>query len=436
VAEVIPQAAEAEESVLGACLYSQAALDVALDRLKPEYFFRESHSIIFQAMVDMGDGGIPTDSVTVKSYLAEKGLLDSAGGPVRLEELIALAPATANVGHYAKLVRDAWRKRLVLRHATEIANNIETMSADDAVAALDSAALTVEAQTEERHELVVDIKELVTSKRYFMEHPQAEVVGVPSPFSFITNLVGGRLYVLSGYMKDGKTASFLQFAAAAAEAGDSVGIVSAEMSKTDLFDRWACQRTGLDYWKIKNPWLLDMQEREILEQALAEMESWPVDVIDDESVNPAKLRRYQRAGKYSLLGVDHLHRFRWKDRHDLENQVKSITNVAREFEVPLILLAQLSRAGDYAKPFPVPSMRQLRETAMLEAEASAVWFVYRERDDNHVQTSRAQFIVAANRYGKADSYPLYFDDKSQTFREMEWEAVEVEAPKSGGMVAF
>jgi replicative DNA helicase len=86
----------------------------------------------------------------------------------------------------------------------------------------------------------------------------------------------------------------------------------------------------------------------------------------------------------------------------------------------------LSRAGDYAKPFPVPSMRQLRETAMLEAMASAVWFVYRERDEQHVPTTRTQFIVAKNRYGKPGTESLWFNDATQAFEENHWEAVVVE----------
>jgi len=353
-------------------------------------------------------------------------------------ELASLVPATANVLHYANLVRDAWVKRLVSRSLLEIGDNLETMSADEAVEALDRAALEIEESTAQKHERIIGIGDLVSAKRHAMENPPTVRAGVPTPFSFIPPLVGGRLYVLGGYMGDGKSAAALQFASEACEAGEKVGFASVEMSKSDLFDRWAVQRTGLDYWRVKNPHLLDMRQREVLDEALSVMESWKAEVIDDEFLDPGSLRRYQRTGKYDLLLVDHLHMMRWKDRHDLENNIKAITKISREFDVPIILLAQLSRAGDYAKPFPVPSMRQLRETAMLEAMASAVWFVYRERDEQHVQTPRSQFIVAKNRYGKVGTEALYFHDATQAFEENHWESMVVEEEPVGekGLVDF
>jgi replicative DNA helicase len=262
-----------------------------------------------------------------------------------------------------------------------------------------------------------------------MEHPESVKPGIPAPFSFLPELVGGRLYVLSGYMKDGKSRAMIQFAEAAARAGEKVGVASAEMSKADLFDAWACQRTGFPHWKVSQPWRLDPAEQKRLLEAMAEMESWNVQVIDDETIDPAKLRRYQRAGKYDILLVDHLHRMYWKDRHHLDQGVKSITNIAREFEIPVVLLAQINRSTDYANPYPAPTMNRLKESSTIEAEASAVYFVYRERDEHHLQTSRAQFITAANRYGRVGVETMYFDDASQSFKETDWTPVEVEKPK-------
>jgi replicative DNA helicase len=426
LSDVLPQALDAENYVLGAMLQSEKATGTCSDMLNKDCFFSEKHGIIFETMTQLFDNGKPTHAIIVEAALKEKGVYEQVGGQGYLYGLIGLAPATANVHVYATLVRDAWKKRLVLSAATKILNDIETMSAEDAVNSLDEASLAIEQKTDEKHELVVDMKDLIAAKRFQVEHPQSAKIGIPSPFAFLPELIGGRLYVLSGYMGDGKTSAALQFASAAAKAGENVGIASAEMSKADLFDRWACQLTGLDYWKVKNPHLLSPREREILEETLTAMEPWRVQVIDDEGLDPGSLRRYQRTGKYDILLVDHLHRMRWKDRHDLENNIRTITNIAREFEIPVVLLAQLSRAGDYAKPFPVPSMRQLRETAMLEAEASAVWFVYRERDENHVQMNKSQFIIAKNRYGRVGTETMYFDDASQSFKEMDWEPVESE----------
>lgn len=422
--DVLPQAQDAEDHVLGSMLQSHKAAERAVSLLKPEMFFREQHGRIFETMIELLDHGKPTEPMIVEAALKEKGIYDEVGGHVYLYSLIGLAPVTANVHHYASLVKDAWKKRLVLSETVRIQNEIEIMSAEEAVASLERAALEIEQKTQDRHELVFDIKDLIAAKKYQMEHPESVKPGVPSPFSFLPDLAGGRLYVLSGYMKDGKSRAAIQFAEAAAKAGEKVGFVSGEMSRDDLFDAWACQKTGLPHWKVAQPWRLDPREQRILHEAMAEMEPWKADVIDDERIDPGKIRRYQRAGKYDLLIIDHLHRMSWRDRHHLDEGVKQITNIAREFEVPVILLAQMNRSSDISNPYPAPTMNRLKESSTIEAEASAVWFVYRERDEHNLQTSRAQFIVAANRYGKVDVQNMYFDDASQSFQEEGWEPVE------------
>ena len=429
-----PQSLEAEEYVIGSCLMSSSVVERVSSIVSPEMFYRESNEVMFRALVEMVDAGSPTEPALVEAYLKERGLLDVVERQtLGVYSYFTGNVVTANALHYAKLVRDSWKKRLVLRAITDIQANIETLSASDAVTALDKAALEIEELTDEKHELVVDLKDLVEAKRYEIDHPEAAKPTVPTPFTFLPDLVGGRLYVLSGYMKDGKSRCALQFAAAAAASGRRVGVASGEMSKKDLFDAWACQRTGLPSDKIEQPWLLDERQRDTLEDALQVMSPRDVQVIDDETLDPFKLRRYQRAGKYDLLIIDHLHRMAWKDRHHIEQGVKQITNIAREFEIPVILLAQLNRSSDQAKPFPVPTMNRLRETAMIEGEASAVWFVYRERDDDNLVTSRAQFITAATRYGRAGVEIMWFDDASQTFQEQGWKPVE---QKPEGLVAF
>lgn len=435
MSDVLAQAVDAENHVLGCVLQSSRAADICGSMLKPEMFFSEKHGHIFETMMQLHDNGKPTEALVVEAALKERGIYEAVGGTSYLYGLIGLAPATANVHVYATLIRDAWKKRLVQSAATKILNDLDTMSAEEAVNAFDEASLMIEQKTDEKHDLVVDIKDLIETKRYQMEHPESAKPGVPAPFSFLPELVGGRLYVLSGYMKDGKSRAMLQFAEAAAAAGEKVGVASAEMSKADLFDAWACQRTGLPHWKVSQPWRLDPLEQKRLDEAMSEMESWKVQVIDDETVDPAKLRRYQRAGKYDLLLVDHLHRMYWKDRHHLDQGVKQITNIAREFEIPVILLAQINRSTDYANPYPPPTMNRLKESSTIEAEASAVWFVYRERDDHHLQTNRAQFITAANRYGRVGVETMYFDDASQSFKETDWTPLVVEEePK--GLVKF
>jgi replicative DNA helicase len=330
-----------------------------------------------------------------------------------------LTPASANVAHYIKLVHDAWVKRLVHEAALRLYTNVETMSAEEAVAALEESALNIATTTENKHDVFIDLKRALKEVEDRFDHPLPEGWGIPAPFTFLEPLQGGRLYVLAAYSGDGKTVLGTQFASTAAMVGRKVGICSVEMSYSDLTNRWLQQRTGINQGAFRTG-RVPIDRIDTARDEMQQMSGWDVKIIDDEAMTTQAIRKYQRLGKFDLLIIDHLHRMRWKDRHDLEDNIRAITNVAREFEVPVLLLCQLARAGDHAKPFPVPSLRQLRETAMLEAEASSVWFVYRERDDNHLQTNDSKFIVAKNRYGKVGSEPLWFDEVSTAFTEDDW----------------
>lgn len=427
--EILPQNPDAEEAVLGIMLLEGNAAVKAADSLRAEMFFRESHQKLFTVMARMVSYGIPTDHISVTNELAGTGDLENVGGRARVIELAKLVPATNNIAHYCKIVKDCWKKRLVLEAVSEIREKLGTLEPDQAISLLDQAALSIEEKTDDRHDLVITMERLTREKLEQLEHPPEQEVGIPVPFTFLDPLLPGRLYVLGGYQADGKTAAGLQFVSEAAKNEISVGLVSVEMSHKDLHDRWLMQQTSIPYQKLRSGRGMQVHELTVAREKLLEMAQWPVSVIDDESVTTQSLRQYQRTGKYQMLVIDHLHRMRWKDRHDLENTIRSITNLAREFEIPVLLLAQLSRSGDHARPFPVPTMRQLRETAMLEAEAAAVWFVYRQRDENHLPTSEALFLVAKNRFGPTFQKQLYFSDGTVSFHEDEWRSPQEQEPK-------
>lgn len=431
---VAPQQPLAEENVLGAMMISSKAADKAIDALQPEHFYRETHGRLFGVMRDMSLVGIPLDSITVSAYAEERGV--DVGGRHRVVELANLVPTTTNITSYAKLVHDAWMKRLVDRTLTDVLSRMETMTAEEAVTALEESALNVVTATENKHDIFIDLKRALQETEARFDNPLSEGWGIPTPFSFLQPLQGGRLYVLGSYPGDGKTTLATQFAATGAQVGRKVGILSLEMSYSDLTNRWLQQRTGISQGKFRTG-RVDPSRIDTAKEEMKLMSGWDVTLVDDEAMTPQAVRKYQRLGKFDLLIIDHLHRMRWKDRHDLEDNIRAITNVAREFEVPVLLLCQLARAGDSAKPFPVPSLRQLRETAMLEAEASSVWFVYRERDEHHLQTNESKFIVAKNRYGRVGHESLYFDEMSTAFTEDTWrQPVEEPDSEPQGLVKF
>lgn len=397
-------------------LLSTKAAEVVSGTLEPDHFYRASHGTLYRVMQSMMSVGLPLDAITVNAYLEEQGVLEEVGGSVRVYELAALVLATANVLFYANLVRDAWIKRLVEKSALIILQGLETNTAEESVVALEQAALTISTRADSKHDVFVDLKRALMEIEQRFDAPLTEGWGVPVPFTFLKPMQGGRLYVLGGYQKDGKTILATQFASVAAEAGKKVGILSLEMSYSDLTNRWLQQRTGIHQDLFRTGRVAyDMLDS--ARSSMREMTDWDVKLVDDEAITPQAVRKYQRMGKFDLLIIDHLHRMRWKDRHDLEDSIKSITNVAREFDVPILLLCQLSRGGDNTKPFPIPTSRQIRETAMLEMDASAIWLIYRERDQQHIKTNDAKFITSLNRYGPEGIQDLYFDQVSTSFVE-------------------
>jgi KaiC/GvpD/RAD55 family RecA-like ATPase len=245
----------------------------------------------------------------------------------------------------------------------------------------------------------------------FKEPPSLDDVSIPAPFDFLDPFRDGRLYILGGYMGDGKTAASVQFLETAANANKYIGYISVEMSWRDLRDR-AVAAAGVPYEKVQDRSAYQNPEvRHLAEQAIARLSRWKVDIVDNGDITVEMIAQLQRAKQWDMLIIDHLHRFRYEDRRDLELIVRGITNLAKEADIPILLLAQLRRP-DHT---PQPSMHMLRESGMIEAEAARVDFVWRPRDLDGIRGSAAKYIVAKNRFGVEVNRDLYFDGDNVRF---------------------
>ncbi len=206
----------------------------------------------------------------------------------------------------------------------------------------------------------------------------------------------------------------LQFVRSACEAGARVGFASIEMTRDDLTDRLV-STFGVPHARIQARELSHFED--VAEDALGQIESWDYEVIDDSEITPSGLTRAQRRGKYDFLVVDHLHCIRVKDkrheREEISDNVLHITNIARTFDIPVLLLSQLSR-GMKHDPYPRPGMSDLRGTSVIENLASMVMFVWRKREKG-VRTSVAEIIVAANRFGPEGFRNLTFSERFVRF---------------------
>lgn len=406
---IAPQNLEAEERVLGAMMLSDKAVERSLEVLEPDgdrKFYRRSHGHIYTAARSLHLSAKPVEPVTVIPELERLGWLEEAGGKARIHELAAIVPAAGNVKHYAELVREEWARRGVLR-ALEASRKtlLDGAASTDALAIAERELLGVHSTIELGRNAVFTGFEVARRFEEAVANPPAEDAGIPGPWHFCPRLMAGRVYVLAGYTAHGKTAVAIQYLRAACEAGASVGYVSLEMSADDLAERMVTA-FGVGY-KAAQRRIIPTHYQEPYRRALSALGGWKMTILDDPGADATAIHRYARTGGYDLLIIDHLHRFDWQERRQLEREIRAITNTARTLGVPVLLLAQLSRAHGQ-QPFPRPTLASLRETSIIEQEAWAVFFVWRKHDEKALPTTEAEFITAKNRSGPVVAHELRF----------------------------
>lgn len=408
-------------------MLTPAAIDAVAEVLEPESrrkFYRDSHGALFDRMLAMHRAGLPVDVVTVRDSLTKQPVegIDLA----RVLELGGMVPAAANAGHYAEIVRESWMKRAIIR----IGHDMQTLGLEghgeatdlfqQAAQMFDSARGAME---RERDVVITmfDAAEYLDDK---FKNPPDLTAGVPTPWGFLPQMKGGRLYVLGGYEKDGKTVQAHHFFRAAIEAGIPAGFVTLEMNWQDLVERMAANM-GLPAKRVESGRFADQMQREKAFQIVGKIAMLADQgrIFDAPGCSVADLRRYVKTYGLKFLLVDHLHQFSTRpeyERQDLEAIVRGIWQVSREFDIPVLLMAQLSRSGDKKHPFPRPTAAQLRGSGMIEKLAWAVWFIWRERDEMNLPTEDGltEFIIALNRSGGQGMRKLRFYGSETRFEEI------------------
>lgn len=413
-APVPPQNLEAEESVLGACLLSSTkAVELVLDSgLEPEHFYRDSHGAIFAAIRDLYAAGAPVDPMTLVDALERRGELDVVGGRLRVHELAALVPAWANAGHWCGIVVENWKRRETIAALGAGLEKVwEHATADEALVEVERDLLELRSKVDRGKRTVVPMAEAMEWFGEKTENPPDDVPGIDGPFRFWPKHFPGRLTVVGGYTADGKSIIGKQCAKAAAlgnafgeDRRARVGVVTLEMSWQDFTDRFVTSY-GVPYRQAHSGRIVGTA-RASASRAMAELRALEVDLIDDESADAAAIHRYQRLGRYDLLIVDHLHRIETADRADFEREVRMLSRLARFAEIPVILLSQLNRGSGSSTVAPRPTLASYRDSGVIEQEAALAAFIYRKRDGHGEPTDEAEFIVAKNRFGRTNSYPL------------------------------
>ena len=421
----LPHNLEAERSVLGAILIHNDAFNVAAELVDSGDFFRDAHRRVFDTMVDLNERGQAIDLVTLKDELARSGDLDDVGGAAYIAALVDGVPRSTNVEHYARIVKE----RATLRNLIQSANRILGMAyraEEDADTLLDQAEQEIFSIAEGRiHTGFVPLSDLVqgsfTAIEQLQEH-KGLVTGVPSGFVDIDRLTSGfqpaDLIIIAARPSMGKTSFVLNVAQHVGIKTDrSVGLFSLEMSKEQLFMRMLTAEAEVDSHRFRGGFL---SERDYgrLSTALGRLADAKVFIDDSAGLGVlemrAKARRLKAEHGLDLLVIDYLQlmqgRGRFENRtQELASISRSLKALAKELDVPVLALSQLSRAPE-ARSDHRPLLADLRESGALEQDADVVMFIFREEqyDPTPENENLAELIIGKQRNGPTGVVKLAF----------------------------
>ncbi len=447
-----PQNLEAEQSILGSLLIDKDAITKIADVLNAEEFYKDGHKIIYEAIIDLYSNKEPIDLVSLTAKLEEKKQLEQIGARSYLISLTNAVPTSANIVHYAKIVR----KKAVLRKLISTAAEIERLGYNEKEQ-IDSLLDEAESKLFGISESFLKpeftpIKNLLTEafdRIDEMHKEKGKMRGVPTGFKALDNKLAGLqksdLIILAARPSVGKTSLALDLARqVAVKSKESVGIFSLEMSKEQLIDRMICAQAGINLWKLRTGKLSEKdipgQESDFsrIGHAMGTLSEANIYIDDTPSANVmeirTKARRLQAERNLGLIVIDYLQLMEGRAGASPDNRVQVVSEIsrglkaiARELNVPVLALSQLSRQVEQ-RPKSIPKLADLRESGSIEQDADVVMFIYREelykKDTNRPHI--ADVIIAKHRNGPTGTVSLFFDEKTVSFKNLEQQVEELE----------
>lgn len=438
--KVPPQNIDAEISVLGALMVDENAVIKIADFLRPEDFYRSAHRVIFEAMLKLYEKQEPIDMLNVSNVLSEQKKLEGVGGATYLADLVGNVATSSNIVSYAKVIQ----KKATLRRLIEAAGEISELGQsedEDVEKILDKAEqkLFSVSQKHTRQDFI-PIREILGEAFERIEHIHKDpnlLRGVPTGFRGLDNILGGLqrsdLIILAARPSLGKTTLALDFLRhIAVKEKIPAAMFSLEMSKDQLVDRLLAAQAEVDLWKLRTGKLEDEGEYndfQRLGEAFGVLSDAPIFIDDTGTANIMEMRtlarRLQMESGIKLIVVDYLQLM--EGRRASEGRVqeiaeisRSLKSLARELNLPVVALSQLSRAVEARSP-QIPKLSDLRESGSIEQDADVVMFIYREdrdRKDSERQNI-ADIIIAKHRNGPLGKVPLYFNETTVRFTDLE-----------------
>jgi len=438
---VPPNNSEAEQSILGSLMLDKDAIIKIADFLLPVDFYKDKHQTIFETMLTLYENREPIDVLSISNKLEEVGKLEGVGGSSYIASLVNIVPSASHVVHYAKVVQ----KKAMLRRLISAADHIVEMGYsgnEDVERILDEAEQRIfkvsQKYLKQDFVPIKSILENAFNRIDELHRDDGSIRGVPSGFLDLDRVLAGfqksDLIILAARPSIGKTTLALDIARQiGVQSKIPVGIFSLEMSSDQLIDRMLAAQAGIDLWRLRTGKLRstgDNNDFEKLNEAMGILSEAPIYIDDTASANIMEMRtmarRLQTEHNLGLIIIDYLQLMEGRSRSG-DNRVQEISEIsralkqlARELNIPVIALSQLSRQVESRSP-QIPKLSDLRESGSIEQDADVVMMLYREDREKPDTPNKkiVDVIVAKHRNGPLGKASLYFEEQSTTFKNLE-----------------
>jgi len=456
IGKLPPQNLEAEIALLGALMIDKDAIIKVADIIMADDFYKTNHGYIYQAMTELFSHNEPIDILSLANKLGEKKQLDETGGRSYLAKLSSSVATASHIVHYANIIqRKATLRRLLHTAAeiTEIAHDEE----DDIDKVLDKAEQKLfNVSQKYLKNTFMSIEGLLTEafERIDDLHKNAgKLRGVPTGFPKLDNLLAGLqksdLIILAARPSVGKTSLALDIVRqVATKSKIPVGLFSLEMSKEQLVDRLLCAESNIDLWKMRTGKLSDREgddDFSKISHGMGTLSEAPIYIDDSAGLNimeiKTKVRRLQMEHGLGLIVIDYLQLMEGRGKYQ-DNRVQEVSEItralkiiARELDVPVLALSQLSRVVEQSKPA-IPKLSHLRESGSIEQDADVVMFIYRKSADRSYNIEEipenerglAKLFIAKHRNGPTGVVDLYFNETNASFKSLDKQTVDQAPP--------
>lgn len=454
IEKIPPQSLDAEMSLLGSLLLDKDAMLKVADQVNVMDFYKDAHAKIFEVILELYSKNDPLDLLTLSNRLTEKNQLESVGGRSYLAGLTNAVPTASNVLHYAQIVHRKATRRRLLGASHEIAQLSYQEEIDDIERILDDAQKQLFGVSQ------IYFKQAFTPIRGVLadafdridelHRNKGKLRGTPTGFHALDNLLAGLqksdLIIIAARPSVGKTSLALDMVRhIAVKEKISVGLFSLEMSKEQLVDRLLCSEANVDLWRMRTGRLSDRPEANDFPRighAIGVLSESPIFIDDSPNINimqiRTKARRLQAEHGLGLVVVDYLQLMESGSNGNSDNRVQEVAeitrglkSIARELNIPVVALSQLSRVVEQSKPA-IPKLSHLRESGSIEQDADVVMFIYRKSADRGYrpedippdERNLAEIHIAKHRNGPTGLVKVVFNETLASFRNLEGKIVD------------